>query len=224
MPAGEGTPSSKIPDRVIRGDDQAIAQSKLDEADWLFRAGESNGRAGIDIGLQVARLLMNQALGLDPLDPRLAFFNAVFDGLSRLDDGAVPALFSPSRRKRGGSPVAGQGENSVKAAAVFTARRLIPYCADEPDARKAAVALVAKMLNQKKFKSQRAKRISQRTIRDWGEVVASDPKGEMAQVIAELERPLPAPGQEGLQPSDAKRIYLTLLGDAVANARELAIL
>ena len=152
MPAGEGTPSSKIPDRVIRGDDQAIAQSKLDEADWLFRAGESNGRAGIDIGLQVARLLMIQALGLDPLDPRLAFFNAVFDGLSRLDDGAVPALFSPSRRKRGGSPVAGQGENSVKAAAVFTARRLIPYCADEPDARKAAVALVAKMLNQKKFK------------------------------------------------------------------------
>jgi hypothetical protein len=176
MPADDDAPGSKIPDRVISGDAQAIAQSKLDEADRLFRAGESNGRAGVDILLQVARVLMIQALGLDSLDPRLAGLNALFNGLSRLDDGAVPPLFSPSRRKRGGSPVAGQGENSVKAAAVFTVRRLIPYCADKPDARKAAETLVAKTLNQKGFKSRRAKRISPRTIRDWSRLSLPIPK------------------------------------------------
>jgi hypothetical protein len=222
MPATGDTPSPETAPRVLTAEEVAIALSQLERATQLFHSGECNGREGAGIALEVARLILMQVLGLAVGDSRLAPIYAVFDGLNRLDEGATPVLFRPNRQK--GTPRAGQGENSTKAAAVFTARQLIPYFSDAADQRKAARELVAKSLNAVKFKTVRAKRITERTVREWEGAIAVDPKGEMARVLAALESGSDSLGLERLTPAEAKHQLIRRLRDCIATARTIAIL
>ncbi len=223
-PAGEAAPAPKAFIRVMSAEDVALALTKLEEAARLFQAGHDNGRAGADIALQVALIVLRHALGLEVGDPRLAPIHEVIAGLVRLDEGATPQLFQPAQRLGGGSPGAGQGENTTKVMAVFTARRLVRYLPDDGNAKKSARRLVAEALNQMEFTTVRAKLITERTVREWDEAISADPKGEMALTLADIEAPFEARDPEQPEPIDAKDRLITALRDTIAKVRSAAIL